>query len=64
MISDGLITTVLPQARAGPSFHEAINIGKFHGVINPTTPIGSLNVIATPPATGIVAPPCLSTAPA
>ena len=43
-------------ARAGASFHEAIVSGKFHGVISATTPSGSRNVIATPPATGIVSP--------
>ena len=30
-----------PAARAGASFHEAIVIGKFHGMIWPTTPSGS-----------------------
>ena len=41
VISDGFITTVLPAARAGPSF-QLVNInGKFHGTICPTTPIGS-----------------------
>jgi enolase len=35
-----------------------------HGTMSPTTPSGSRNVAATPPATGIVSPPCLSTAPA
>ena len=54
--SAGLSTTVLPAARAGASFHEAIVNGKFHGVISATTPSGSRNVIATPPATGIVSP--------
>ena len=44
----GLSTTVLPHANAGPSFHDAISIGKFHGVISPTTPSGSCNVIASP----------------
>ena len=46
----------LPAARAGATFHEAIISGKFHGVISPTTPIGSRKVRSTPPATGIVSP--------
>ena len=62
--SAGLSTTVLPAARHGASFHEAIVSGKFHGVIRATTPSGSRNVIATPPATGIVSPSSRSTAPA
>ena len=39
--SAGFITTVQPAAMAGASFHVAINMGKFHGMICPTTPIGS-----------------------
>ena len=62
--SAGFSTQVFPAASAGPSFHDAMYSGKFHGVISPTTPIGSLKVIATPPATGIVAPIKRSTAPA
>ena len=38
----GLITTQLPVASAGAIFHAAIKSGKFHGMICPTTPIGSL----------------------
>ena len=34
-------TTVLPYASAGAIFHAGIAIGKFHGVISPTTPSGS-----------------------
>ena len=64
VISAGLITAVLPVARAGPIFHDAISIGKFHGVIKPTTPSGSWKVMSTPPATGMVEPVCLSIAPA
>ena len=41
---EGLSTTVLPQARAGPSFQAAIRRGKFQGMICPTTPTGSLRV--------------------
>ena len=39
--SAGLITTVLPAASAGPSFHTACHSGKFHGVMPKTTPTGS-----------------------
>ena len=39
--SAGFSTTQLPAARAGASFHTAIRIGKFHGMIWPTTPSGS-----------------------
>jgi hypothetical protein len=39
--SAGLKTTVLPYASAGAIFHAGIAIGKFHGAMMPTTPIGS-----------------------
>ncbi len=39
--SAGFNTMQLPAARAGASFHVAIRIGKFHGMICPTTPSGS-----------------------
>ena len=39
--SAGFRTTALPAARAGASFHTAMRIGKFHGMICPTTPSGS-----------------------
>ncbi|CAB4705895.1 unannotated protein [freshwater metagenome] len=39
--SAGFRTTQLPAARAGASFQTAIKIGKFHGIIWPTTPRGS-----------------------
>src|ERR1041385_9379475 len=39
--SEGLRTTVLPAASAGPSFQTAILRGKFHGMMAPTTPTGS-----------------------
>ena len=42
--SAGLSTTQLPVARAGPSFQAAIRRGKFHGMIWPTTPMGSRRV--------------------
>src|ERR1019366_1240132 len=34
----GLITTVLPAASAGATFHANISSGKFHGITWPTTP--------------------------
>ncbi len=39
--SAGLSTTQLPAPSAGASFQAAIRIGKFHGMIWPTTPSGS-----------------------
>lgn len=39
--SAGLSTTQLPAARAGASFHAAMSSGKFHGMIDATTPSGS-----------------------
>ncbi len=39
--SAGLSTTQLPAASAGASFQAAIRIGKFQGMIWPTTPRGS-----------------------
>src|SRR5438270_2934801 len=36
----GLITQVLPQTKAGNSFHDGIAMGKFQGVIMPQTPTG------------------------
>jgi hypothetical protein len=62
--SAGLSTMVLPAASAGAIFQDAIVSGKFHGVIRPTTPSGSRNVMSTPPATGIVRPVMRSGAPA
>jgi len=38
----GFSTTVLPAASAGPSFDRLSMNGKFHGVIAPQTPTGSL----------------------
>jgi hypothetical protein len=42
--SAALSTTVQPAASAGAIFHAAISSGKFHGMIWPTTPTGSLTV--------------------
>jgi hypothetical protein len=39
--SAGLSTIALPATSAGNSFQLGIATGKFHGVIRPTTPIGS-----------------------
>ena len=39
--SAGFITTVQPAAKAGPNFLVIIADGKFQGVINAHTPIGS-----------------------
>src|SRR5262245_1032937 len=38
----GFATTVQPAARAGPTLRVIIAIGKFHGVMQPTTPTGCL----------------------
>ena len=38
--SAGRPTNVQPDARAGATFRAIIAFGKFHGVIEPTTPIG------------------------
>jgi hypothetical protein len=38
----GFTTAVHPAASAGPTFRVIIAMGKFHGVMQPTTPIGSL----------------------
>ena len=40
----GFRTTALPSASAGAIFHIACSSGKFHGVMAPTTPIGSRSV--------------------
>ena len=52
-------TTQLPNASAGAIFHAGIAIGKFHGVIMPTTPTGS-RVISTsmPGRTDGTSSPC------
>src|ERR1043166_5634272 len=38
----GLKTTVLPVSKAGSVFRHMTFIGKFHGLMMPTTPIGSI----------------------
>ena len=54
--SAGFSTTVFPVASAAEKPQPAIGIGKFQGTMIPTTPIGSLKVMSTPPATGICRP--------
>ncbi len=39
--SAGFSTTVQPAANAGASFQAIIRVGKFHGMIAPTTPTGT-----------------------
>jgi hypothetical protein len=39
--SAGFRTTVFPVASAGATFHASISMGKFQGMIWPTTPTGS-----------------------
>ncbi len=46
--SDGLKTIVLPASRAGASLETICWSGKFHGVIAPTTPIGSRTISELP----------------
>ncbi len=62
--SAGFSTTVQPAASAGANPQPAIGMGKFHGTMTPTTPIGSWKVMSTPPATGICLPKRRSGAPA
>jgi hypothetical protein len=64
--SAGLKTTQLPKASAGAIFHAGIAIGKFHGAIRPTTPIGSRNTSTpTPGRTDRrISPPGRSASPA
>ena len=45
--SDGLSTMVFPLARAGPILDSALNVGKFHGTIAPTTPRGTRTLSAS-----------------
>ena len=42
--SDGFSTIVQPAAKAGATLQAIWLIGQFHGVIIPTTPIGSLTI--------------------
>jgi len=61
----GFSTTLLPAARAGPSFQQAIRNGKFHGTISAHTPSGWRSTSDRPPAaTGGTLPASLVAAPA
>src|SRR5699024_9639092 len=42
----GFQTTAFPATMAGNDFHVAMAMGKFQGVIIPTTPIGARTLIA------------------
>jgi len=44
VISEGFATTVFPAAKAGAIFQVNKYRGRFHGDIQPTTPIGFHNV--------------------
>ena len=54
----GLITTVHPTARAGAHFLVIIVLGKFHGVIAPTTPTGCFitTILLSGIGSGIISP--------
>src|SRR5688572_29412603 len=64
--SAGLNTTQLPYAKAGAIFHAGIAIGKFQGVISPTTPSGSRDISTPTPGRteGSDSPPTRSASPA
>ncbi len=63
--SAGLRTTALPAASAGATFQTAMRIGKFHGMIWPTTPSGSWKWYATVSSSiWLSAPSCARIAPA
>ena len=65
-ISEALITTALPAARAGPTFVAVRNISAFQGTIAATTPIGSrvVNTCRSGLSMGSVSPWILSARPA
>ncbi len=46
--SDGFSTIVQPAAIAGATLQTIWLIGQFHGVISPTTPIGSRAIRVVP----------------
>ena len=63
--SAGLMTMQLPAASAGASFHTAMRIGKFQGMICPTTPRGSWKWYATVFSSSWLMPPsCARSTPA
>src|SRR6266478_9426585 len=45
VLLDGFVTTVFPVISAGASFLATVAEGKFQGVIDATTPIGSLRIM-------------------
>ena len=45
----GLNTTALPKASAGAIFHTAVAMGKFQGLMTPTTPTGSRRTSTSTP---------------
>ncbi len=47
-ISLGFSTIVQPDASAGPTLQVIWLSGQFHGVIMPTTPIGSFTICVVP----------------
>ena len=49
----GLITIVQPAASAGAHLRVIMAFGKFHGVIQPTTPIGCRMVQPRDPGKGV-----------
>ena len=65
MVSAQLVSIQLqPHANAGPTLKQYMMRGKFHGIIEPTTPIGSCKVcIWNGPSAGTVRPWSLSAHP-
>ena len=65
-ISEALMTTALPAARAGPTLVAVRNNSAFHGTIAATTPIGSrvVNTCRSGLSMGRVSPWILSANPA
>src|SRR5512136_1256529 len=45
VLLDGLVTIVFPVTKAGASFLATVDEGKFQGVMDATTPIGSLRIM-------------------
>ena len=65
VISAGFRTTQFPAASAGAAFQPTMIIGKFQGMIAPTTPSGSRRVkVKNDGLTGRVSPASLVTHPA
>lgn len=53
----------MPAASAGASFWASLAMGEFHGVIAPTTPMGSWTLIVTyGPRDGVIASSAVSSA--